>query len=173
MGLNETVNELEQTLKAGELVYVFGTEQMRQIRHMIDMVLVHFALLEKDEEVNLVEEDLQIARIPLDLCKAIVLEHPITDRLVEVVEGICKLVHNWNVNVGDDRQIHGDVKFLSNAIKQHYTIANAIEVLKVLIQSAKSTAKLDREISTISEHYLKALDAVNEGDDCGKTCSCN
>jgi hypothetical protein len=163
----EKIEKIALEINCVDMVYIIHHRERQDLDTMLGMMNTDFDKLEAGEEVTTNDEDIQTVDRALNFCKRVLLEVPITDRISDLVKDICVLIHNWNSNVGNTERIHKDVRFLTAAIDQHFTIATAIEVLKrVLDKAAMSLADCDN-VNSISMHYLTALDRVHEDKGCG------
>jgi hypothetical protein len=149
------------------MVYVISNHEKQLILDVLGMVSTDFEKLEADEKPEATEDDFVTADKALNVCRRIILEVPITDRIGDIVKDLCVLLHNWNVNVGNFDKLHKAIKFINAAVDQHFTIVTAIEVLKrVMDRAAMITSECDN-VNSISAHYLKALDVIHEAKGCG------
>lgn len=161
MSFEKSAEKIERLMNSIELVYAIRHHELASLNLMLGTVSTDLTKLENGEEPEWTEQDVVDVSQAMNFCKRIILDEPITETLVELVKAICLCVHNWNINVAKDGGIHKDVKFINNAIDGHYTIVQAIEVLKRLIQKGEHAIQGQDNINCISEHYLRTLDKIH------------
>jgi hypothetical protein len=161
MSLEQTATKVVDIMSRVDMVYIIHPQEREAINLVLGMAHTDLTKLEENKEVKATEEDTNSMHAALNFCKRLVIDEPITERLAELVEGICLVVHNWNVNIGNDGTIHKDVKFLNSAIKQHFTITQAIEILKRILGKFENLNYGCDNINSISAHYLEALDKIH------------
>jgi hypothetical protein len=168
MSLEQTATKVIGIMSGVDMVYIVHPNEREAIDVMLGIARTDLDKLANGEEVIANKEDTDKMHNALNFCKRLVIDEPVTERLAELVEGICLMTHNWNVNVGKDGTIHKDVKFLNSAMKQHFTIAQAIEILKRILGKFENLNYGCDNINSISAHYLEALDKIHEvtEDDC-------
>ena len=164
MSLEQTTTKIVEIISAVDMVYIIHPTERESIERVLGIIATDFGKLEEDEKVEVEQDDVDAMHSVLNFCKRMVLEEPITERLSDLVTGICLLVHNWNVNLGEDGTIHKDVKFLTSAMKQHFTIVQAVEILKNILGRINNINHGHDNINSISAHYLQALDKIHEVD---------
>jgi hypothetical protein len=167
MSLEKTADNIVRIMSGVDMTYVINSREKEHLNLMIGMVVTDLNNLGTEDEVERTEEDLHIMRRAMTIGKRLILEVPITERIREIVKDVCLLAHNWNVNVGNDAELHKDIKFINVAIDQHFTIVQAIEVLKRVLDRAETVYVDNENINSISTHYLQVLDKINKKD---KTC---
>lgn len=167
----EKVDSIARDINSLDMIYVVGKREKHHIDEMLGMVSTDFGNLENGDEVVATGADVEVAHNSLNVCKRILLEVPITERVSTLVKDICLLLHNWNQNIAHNERIHKDCRFLTNAVDQHYTITGAIEVLKNILERASLNVRMDDNINSISRHYLTALDKIHEEKECGGSCA--
>lgn len=162
MSLEKTADKIVATMSAVDMVYIITPDERDKVNLMLGMITTDLSKLEKDEEVKVEQEDIDVLHNTLNFCKRLILDEPITERLSELVKNICLVMHNWNINLGKDETVHKDIKFLSTAIDQHYTLSQAIEILKRILGKIENLDHGSDNINSISAHYLQALDKIHE-----------
>jgi hypothetical protein len=129
----------------------------------------HFTALECEEKVVATEDDIHNVVKVLDLCKMILLEVPITDKLRELVSTVCLLAFNWNKNMSNEKAINTDIKFIRNAVEMHFTMIDMISFTKAVVREAqRRTVTSSGRTDEISRHFLSAIDAVKKEKECDK-----
>jgi len=168
MGLQKTADKVVGILSSVDMVYIISPDERSRVDMMLGMVVTDLEKLENDETVEPTQDDVDTIHNVLNFCKRLVLDEPITERLSELIRSLCLLMHNWNINLSKDGVVHKDVKFLNNAIDQHFTIVQGIEILKRILGKIDNLNYGCDNINSISTHYLQALDKIHgeEEDDC-------
>ncbi len=168
MSLEKTADNIVRIISGVDMTYVIYPREKEHLNLMIGLVVTDLNNLGTEDEVAVTDADQLIMRQAMTVCKRFIIEVPITERIKEIVKDICLLAHNWNVNVGDNAELHKDVKFISQAIDQHFTVVQAIEVLKRVLDRAEVSYVDNENINSISTHYLQVLDKINKKD---KACA--
>lgn len=166
MSLKETAAKVTAILSSVDMIYIISPDEREHVDRMLGVVETDLGRLETEDEFKVTQDDIDILHVALNLCKRLILDEPITERLSELVSNLCLLMHNWNINLGKDGTIHKDIKFLNNAIDQHFTIVQGIEILKRILHKIDTMNYGCDNINSISAHYLEALDKMHgEKDD--------
>lgn len=173
MSLDNTILNIQKILGETSMVYVLHHRVKEHVSLLLDMARQHFAILDSDEEVKWTKEDVRIAQVVMDDCKKLVLSTPITERIKELVTEICKLVHNWNINIASDGTLHTDAKFITNAVDMHFSMVEMVQVCKVACEILDVKVAHAEPVEIISAHFLAALDVLHKEGECREEDTCS
>lgn len=164
MSWKPAVNLVGETLHKNDIIYIISNDEITEIEEFLSVMVKTFERLEEDEEVVASADDIHAVMMAVQVCKRVAIEEPISDRVRSLLEGIIKLAFNWNQNMQASSQLEVEIKFVDMFLQQHYTVVASIDVLKALLRLVKTYSSVPRDAGLISAHYLKALDALHEGE---------
>ncbi|RLE67012.1 MAG: hypothetical protein DRJ38_00130 [Thermoprotei archaeon] len=89
---------------------------------------------------------------------------PITPYMKDFSEQCCLLLYNWNQSIENtDAALTSKLRAIDRLVKAHYTIMDAINVLRRLVRGPYVPAAYE-----LSRHYLEVM--RDEGERAGQTC---
>lgn len=115
-------------------------------------------LLENEENVSINEQSITNVKHSVKLIRDYIREYPISNETKEFVFAWCQLIINWNANVLQDEEITNDCMFVIRMLEQHYTIIEAVEMLKILNHKFRDIKEWSPPSFELAKHYIDYLE---------------
>lgn len=155
MEFKEVMKTIDEYLSSNELPYqIIGNKHMFEETYKI--ILEHINNLENNEEVKEYSNKKIFDSINITL--EIVIDYPLNNQLSNFLLAWSELLFNWNENVEKNNELHEKCKTLNRFLQQHFTIVEAIQVLRRLNQKNEQLRSWMPPSFELSQHYLKKLD---------------
>jgi len=166
MSLDQTKENIDRLLEDDRLKFVLRLRYKNVIAGGLEVVYGHFHQLEQDETVQVTEEDIKKVRVVLDNLKHMLFNYVITEQMSELVDNVILVIHNWNGNVAKHQGIDTDCKFLSHAMKNHFTMIDIFSCVKRVNEHLQQKVATSSLPTDLSRHFMAALDDMYAKDSC-------
>lgn len=151
----EVLKKIENVLKTKDCNILNKREDFQK---SFEIIKNHINSIENDVLINFCESDIKTIKRSIRICKSFILEAYLDKKETEFIKDWIYLVFNWNQNTLKDNDLNVSMQYLLRIMDQHYTIIEAIDHLKFLLDRSKKIQGWQPPSFELSKHYLKFLE---------------
>jgi len=166
MNLEECQINIKSFLDGKEKFDFMNKQILGRIYECYNMISQHIELMSQDKDVPEYNRDIVLGAIS-DI-KVCTIYNPLTNNFINFTASYCELIQNWNNNLDKDDEITNMIVSLMRLIKQHLSIMEACEVLKMILSQIKDFKSWLPPSFDISKHYVSLLEDYEIPKDKGK-----